>query len=93
MIIGAWMSRMSSVAVDPERRVQLVSAVVFAALVAVAALSLAARSRESEPRTSAAQHSAGPRHHLRVTPELKHAESSHRPELSPDERDFTGVGF
>jgi hypothetical protein len=93
MTIGAWMSRLSSVTADDERRVQLVSAVAVAALLAAAALSLAALTRESESRTSAAKPSAGPSHHLQVTPERKPAEPSHRPELSPGARNFSGVGF
>jgi hypothetical protein len=80
-------------AADDEPRVQLVSAVAFAALLAVAALSLAALSRESEPRSSAAGHPAGASHRLRVAPEPKLAEPARRPEASPGPRYFSGIGY
>jgi len=56
---------------------------------------LDALTRESEPRPSAARHSADGSHHLQAAskPEPKPAEPARRPEPSPRARNFSGIGF
>jgi outer membrane protein assembly factor BamD (BamD/ComL family) len=56
---------------------------------------LDALTRESEPRPSAAGHSADASHHPQAAskPEPKPAEPAHRPEPSPRARNFSGIGF
>jgi outer membrane protein assembly factor BamD (BamD/ComL family) len=56
---------------------------------------LDALTRESEPRPSAAVHSADASHHPQAAskPEPKPAEPAHRPEPSPRARNFSGIRF
>jgi hypothetical protein len=56
---------------------------------------LDALTRESEPRPSAAGHSADASHYPQAAskPEPKPAEPAHRPEPSPRARNFSGIGF
>jgi outer membrane protein assembly factor BamD (BamD/ComL family) len=54
---------------------------------------LDALTRESEPRPSAAGHSAVASHHLQAASKPEPAEPAHRPEPSPAARNFSGIRF